>query len=142
MPRMSNPPTTMIQIKREGTWWGLPAPSDDSGTYEIETLVDSGRNAAGFMVGKVIGSDKIKLNLKWRSMNADEFNELLRFFDPNYGGSFINTVRFYDPRADGMVEKQMYVGNRSGQPFMMRETFANNWRPDGFIDVQANLIEV
>ena len=126
-----------IQIKINGEWVDLPDPDFGSGTFEISTQVSDGRNAKGNFVGKVIGSDKIALELKWSVLSPSKVATLLSYFNKNDGGHFIHSFRYYDPRENGWAIKKMYVSNRSGTPIMVK-----NASPKWITDVSISLVEV
>lgn len=136
-----------ISLTRTGTlgsytynWQNTPTPKMDSGGIEIATNVDGGRNAAGNFIGQTVGADKIKLNLEYPPLTDDEFNTLLTFFDRSQGGKFVVWVKFYDPRTQNKVIKEMYVGDRAGNPFRIGDT--SSGVPTHWLNVKANLIEV
>lgn len=118
----------------------LPAPQLGSGKVSISTLVDGGRNAAdGTFVGSVIGDDKLKIELQFFKLAPAEMQRFLALFDRKQGGHFVNTFRVFDPRVNDFVYKQMYVGDRSGTPYLVGKT---TLRPAYWRDVTANLVEV
>lgn len=117
----------------------VPTPALDSGKTTIATLVDGGRNSNGDFIGQVLGNDKLKIEMSWKVLTPEQFQTLLKIFDRQQGGSFVNDFRVFDPRVNDFVWKTMYVGDRSGRPFKVSpQTF----RPEYWLDVQANLIEV
>lgn len=116
----------------------LPAPALGSGKTTISTIVDSGRNTDGMFVGSVVGDDKLKIECKFPALSPEEMQRLLMIFDRKQGGSFVNRFRVFDPRVNDYVYMEMYVGDRSGEPY----TLDANGRPRFWKDVQANLIEV
>ena len=118
----------------------LPAPELGSGKVSVSTLVDGGRNAAdGTFIGSVIGDDKLKIELQFFKLSPDQMQRFLAIFDRQQGGRFVNTFRVFDPRANDFVYKQMYVGDRSGTPYLVDKT---TLRPAYWRDVTANLVEV
>ena len=118
----------------------LPAPELGSGKVSVSTLVDGGRNAAdGTFIGSVIGDDKLKIELQFIKLSPAEMQRFLAIFDRQQGGRFVNTFRVFDPRANDFVYKQMYVGDRSGTPYLVDKT---TLRPAYWRDVTANLVEV
>ena len=118
----------------------LPAPELCSGKVSVSTLVDGGRNAAdGTFIGSVIGDDKLKIELQFFKLSPAEMQRFLAIFDRQQGGRFVNTFRVFDPRANDFVYKQMYVGDRSGTPYLVDKT---TLRPAYWRDVTANLVEV
>ena len=43
----------------------------------------------------------------------------LKLFDRSQGGSFVNHFRVFDPRINNYTYLTMYVGDRSGIPYMV-----------------------
>ena len=117
----------------------LPAPAFGSGKVTISTIVDGGRNTEGNFIGSVVGDDKLKVECTFPALRPEEMKKLLRIFDRKQGGRFINTFRVFDPRVNGFVLMDMYVGDRSGTPYLVNP---NTMRPSYWRDVQANLIQV
>lgn len=111
----------------------LPEPSEYSAN--TSTLVDSGRNVQGVVVGSVIRSDVAKVELKWRYLTAQQWATVLSLFTD----SFYNDVRFFNQATAGYTTRQMYCGDRK----------AGVWRrhPEtgeimGFTNCSLSLIEV
>ena len=117
----------------------LPTPALGSGKVTISTIVDSGRNTEGKFLGSVIGDDKLKVECKFAALSPEEMQRLLKIFDRRQGGSFVNRFRVFDPRVNDFVYMDMYVGDRSGFPYMVN---SETMRPRFWKDVQANLIEI
>ena len=111
----------------------LPEPSTyKSGT---STLVDSGRNVSGYVIGSVIRNDVAKIELTWRYLTAEQWANILRQFTNN----FYNSVTFFNQATAEYTTRQMYVGDRS----------AGMWRRDprsgevmGWTNCALSLIEV
>ena len=117
----------------------LPTPMYDSGKVSIATLVDSGRNAQGNFIGTVVGNDKLKIECKFAALTPEQMMNWLRIFDREQGGRFINDFIVFDPRVNDFVRKTMYIGDRSGTPFLVDP---DTMRPKYWRNVQGNLIEV
>lgn len=117
----------------------LPAPAMGSNKISISTLVDGGRNTQGKFVGSVIGDDKLKIDLQWDILSPEQFMALLSIFDRKKGGKFVNDFIVYDPRYNDFRTITMYVGDRSGTPYLVGK---NTMRPQWITEVTANLIEV
>ena len=114
-------------------------PSFDSGAFTIATNVDGARNESGNFIGQVVGDDKFKIECSFKYMTPDKLRELLMIWDRKQGGSFVNSFLVFDPRVNDFVVKRMYVGDRSGRPYTINKT---TMRPNFWVDVKANLIEV
>lgn len=114
-----------------GVEW--PEPSEYSAN--TSTLVDSGRNVQGVVVGSVIRPSVSKIEVKWRYLTTKQWASIIGPFD----SQFYVSVRFYDQSSAGYVTKQMYVSDRK----------AGMWRrhPDsgevmGWTDCSLSLVEV
>lgn len=116
----------------------LPPPELGSGRISISTIVDGGRNTQGVFVGATVGDDKLKIEMNMGDLSPEEFRNFLKIFDRAQGGKFVNKFRVYDPRINDFRNITMYVGDRSGTPYLV----GSNGLPLYIKDVQANLIEV
>lgn len=117
----------------------LPTPALESGKITISTLVDGGRNSSGDFIGSVIGNDKLKIECKFNVLDPNQMQRLLQIFDRSQGGHFVNTFRVFDPRVNDFVYMDMYVGDRTGTPYMVSK---KTMQPSFWRNVQANLIQV
>lgn len=91
-------------ITVDGVAW--PEPSEYSAN--TSTIVDSGRNVQGVVVGAIVRSGVSKIEVKWRYLTAQQWASVIGPFDAN----FYVSVRFYDQSSAGYVTKQMYVSDR------------------------------
>lgn len=93
---------------------GKPFPSPKRGlNFVVSTMVSSGRNALGEVVGQRIGRDQYKVDtLVWPILDAQTWSEMLKEFD-----QFFVTVKFPDMVNNRWQTKKMYPGDRSAQPF-------------------------
>ena len=117
--------------------YDFPEPSTYSGN--TSTLVDSGRNVQGYMVGTVIRDDISKIEISWRYLTVEQWARIQKCFRQSSGGKFINLVEFFDQSVGGWVTKEMYVNDRK----------AGMWRRDpkdgdilGWTDCSLSLIQV
>ena len=118
---------------------GMPiVPAFDSGGFIIATNVDGARNESGNFIGQVVGNDKLKIEVSFKYMTPEQLQQLLSIWD-RPGGSFVNKFKVFDPRINDFTVKTMYVGDRSGRPYMINP---KTMRPEFWVDVKANLIEV
>ena len=114
--------------------YDFPEPSAYSGT--TSTLVDSGRNVEGKMVGSVIRGDVSKVEISWKYLTVEQWARILQCFEDK---KLINTVTFFDQSKGDFNTKEMYVNDRK----------AGMWRRDpvngnilGWTDCALSLIEV
>ena len=77
--------------------------------------------------------------MKFTMLSSEEMKNFLRIFDRSQGGSFVNRFRVFDPRINNDTYLTMYVGDRSGTPYMVNP---RTLRPSVWKDVTANLIQV
>lgn len=117
----------------------LPAPEWGSSGVAISTMVDGARNTYGDFVGSVVGDDKLKIDMSFPQLSNEQMAQFLRIFDRRQGGRFINRFRVFDPRVNGFVYLDMYVGDRTGVPYLVDK---RTMRPAFWSDVQANLIQI
>ena len=118
-------------ITVDGVAW--PEPSEYSAN--TSTIVDSGRNVQGVVVGSVIRHGVSKIEVKWRYLTAQQWASVIGPFDTN----FYVSVRFFDQSSAGYVTKQMYVSDRK----------SGMWRRDpgtgevmGWTGCSLSLVEV
>lgn len=120
------------------------------GTYEFpepsaysaitSTLVDSGRNVEGKMVGAVIRDNVSKIEISWKYLTVEQWARIQQCFRrTDEQDNFVNTVYFFDQTEGKIVKKDMYVSDRK----------AGLWRRDpqtgkvlGWTDCSLSLIEV
>lgn len=86
----------------------------DPSTYDAQTstLVDGGRNTEGYFVGDVIRYDMAKIEASWKILSDVEWSNILKLFNPVYGGNFINQVTFLDQVTNTYITREMYVSDR------------------------------
>lgn len=111
----------------------LPDPS----TYDAvtSTIVDSGRNVAGEVVGTVVRSDVAKIEVSWRYLTAQQWADIIGPFTAN----FMCQVRFFNQATASYTTRTMYVSDRTASMFRRH--------PDtgevlGFTNCSLSLIEV
>ena len=118
-------------ITVDGVAW--PEPSEYNAN--TSTIVDSGRNVQGVVVGSVIRHGVSKIEVKWKYLTARQWADVIGSFDTD----FYVSVRFFDQTSAGYVTKQMYVSDRK----------AGMWRrhPEtgeimGWVGCSLSLVEV
>lgn len=93
----------------------FPEPSTYSGT--TATLVDSGRNTDGYMIGSVIRDDVGKVEIGWRFLTVEQWRDILSQFSTARGGKFINTVTFFCQDSGEWETREMYINDRKASMF-------------------------
>lgn len=111
----------------------LPEPS----TYDATTatIVDSGRNIKGEVIGAVVRSDVAKIALSWRYLTAEQWATVIGPFTTQ----FMCDVRFFNQATASYTTRKMYISDRT----------ASMWRrhPEtgaimGFTNCSISLVEV
>lgn len=111
----------------------LPEPSSYSAT--TSTIVDSGRNVQGKVVGSVVRHDVAKVALKWNYLTARQWAVAIGPFTKN----FYCTVRFYNQATASYSTRQMYVSDRTAG---MWRRCPSNGNVMGWTDCSLSLVEV
>lgn len=114
---------------------GYELPEPSSYNAITSTIVDSGRNVEGKVVGSVVRSDVAKIELSWKYLTAQQWADILSLF--TY--SFYNEVRFMNQVINNYDVRTMYVSDRN----------AGMWRrhPEsgeimGYTNCSLSLVEV
>lgn len=114
---------------------GVPLPEPSTYSANTSTLVDSGRNVSGYVIGSVIRSNVAKIELSWRYLTALQWANAIGPFDAN----FYCTVQFFNQSTAQYETRQMYVSDRK----------AGMWRRDpdtgevlGWTECGFSLVEV
>lgn len=111
----------------------LPEPSSYEGT--TSTIVDSGRNVQGKVVGSVVRHDVAKVTMSWNYLTAKQWATILSLFTTN----FYCSVRFYNQTTAGYTTRQMYVSDRTAG--MWRRSPING-NVMGWTSAKLSLVEV
>ena len=114
---------------------GYQLPEPSSYNAITSTIVDSGRNVEGKVVGSVVRHDVAKIELSWKYLTAEQWANILSIFTYR----FSNSVRFMNQATNHYDVRTMYVSDRS----------AGMWRrhPDtgeimGYTNCSLSLVEV
>ena len=89
----------------------LPEPSTYSAV--TSTIVDSGRNTNGYVVGSVVRHDVAKVELSWRFLTPEQWASVIGPFTKN----FYCTVTFFNQATAGYTTRTMYVSDRNADMF-------------------------
>ena len=115
-------------ITVDGVAW--PEPS----TYDANTatIVDSGRNVQGRVIGAVVRHDVAKIEVSWRYLTAEQWSQVIRPFTEK----FYVTVTFFN-QTTAMNRRWMVEGQHTdipkatfGDP-MGNSRFSDRWIEDG-----------
>ena len=113
---------------------GYELPSPKRGVRPmVATLVDSGRNANGSVVGQRVGRDQYKIDgLEWPWLTAGEWSQILRLLS-----NFFVYVTFVDPVSNTKKTIRMYPGDRSAEPYWVTDSGT----PTHYRNCKVNLID-
>lgn len=99
----------------------------------VTTVVNSGRNANGVVVGQKIGRDQYKIDgLEWAWLTASQWEKILSILN-----NFFVNVTFHDPVTNGIKTVKMYCGDRTASPYWVD----GNGKPTHYKDCKVNLID-
>lgn len=116
--------------------FAFPEPSTYSAT--TSTVVDSGRNVEGYVIGAVIRDGVSKVSLSWNFISAENWASIMEKFNMAQGGSFYNDVTFFCQDTNSWVTRQMYVSDRTADVFLRDKS--GNIR--GYTGAAMSLVEV
>ena len=94
---------------------GYDFPDPSAYSANTSTLVDSGRNVEGKMVGSVIRDNVSKVEISWKYLTVEQWASILKCF--RGAENFTNNVTFFDQSAGAWVTKEMYVNDRKAGLF-------------------------
>ena len=135
-----------ISVLSGDTGFLVPTPSTYVGN--TATIVDSARNADGYMLGTVIRNGVAKIQMTWNFISADDWAAMLKQFEPDYGGAFVRSVTFFNQTSGELETRDMYVGDRTSSGSFLLYNAENTpdeshiGLPRGYLGAQFSLIEV
>lgn len=117
--------------------YNFPEPSE----YEanVSTIVNSGRNVQGKVVGTVIRDDVAKVTLSWRFLTVSDWAKINKCFSMKHGGKFYNDVTFFNQVTGEWETRKMYVSDRNASMFR-RDPITGD--VVGYIGAKLSLVEV
>lgn len=99
----------------------------------VTTVVNSGRDANGAVVGQRVGRDQYKIDgLEWSYLTASQWETILSLVS-----NFFFYVTFTDPVTGNRKTVKMYCGDRSGEPYWVTA----GGKPTHYINCKVNLID-
>lgn len=108
-------------------------PSKRGVSIVVTTVVNSGRNANGAVVGQKVGRDQYKIDgLEWPFLTAAQWSKILGILN-----TFFVDVTFSDPVTNKRKTIKMYCGDRTAQPYWVD----SNGKPTHYKDCKVNLID-
>lgn len=114
---------------------GVPLPEPSKYSSNTSTLVDSGRNVEGKVIGSVVRSDVAKVEIQWRYLTVQQWANILGLFTNN----FYNSVRFFNQSTGDYSTRDMYVGDRKADIFRRDP---ESGKVLGYVDCGFSLVEV
>lgn len=118
---------------------GVDLPEPATYSANTSTLVDSARNVQGKMIGSVIRDDVAKVEMSWRYLTVSQWATIGRLFKQSAGGSFINSVTFFDQTEGKYLTRQMYISDRKAGLFRRDP---DSGEVLGWTDCSLSLVEV
>lgn len=113
--------------------YDFPEPSAYSAV--TSTIVDSGRNVEGKVVGSVVRSDVAKIELSWKFLTVEQWATILSIFN----SSFFNEVKFFNQATGNYDVRTMYVSDRDASVFRRDP---NSGTVIGWVNPKLSLVEV
>ena len=99
----------------------------------VTTVVNSGRDANGAVVGQRVGRDQYKIDgLEWSWLTAAQWNSILQAMS-----DFFFYVTFQDPVSGGSKTVKMYCGDRQGEEYWVD----SSGKPTHYRNCKVNLID-
>lgn len=102
------------------------------------TIVDSGRNVKGVVVGGVVRENVAAVDVSFNYISCDVWSNILKQFDSNYGGSFYQWVTFFDQVSKTTSKRKMYVGDRTTGGLHILDRKGN---PKAWLNAKLSLVE-
>ena len=116
---------------------GYDFPEPSAYSANTSTLVDSGRNVEGYMIGSVIRDDISKIEISWRYLTVEQWARIQQCFRGK--DKFTNDVTFFDQSEGDWVTKTMYVNDRKAGIFRRDPSTGDVL---GWTDCSLSLIQV
>ena len=113
---------------------GYELPEPSSYNAITSTIVDSGRNVEGKVVGSVVRSDVAKIELGWKFLTVEQWAAILSLFN----SSFFNEVRFFNQATGNYDVRTMYVSDRDASVFRRDP---NSGAVMGWVNPKLSLVE-
>lgn len=126
-------------VGSSGSYTDLPAPSSYKMTSS--TLVNSGRNVNGYVVGEVKRSGVRSLEVSWNFLTQAQFTLIASFFDTN----FYFECKYFDTITGTYQTKTMYVSDRPSDTAQIQVSLDGNGNITaikGYVNTQLSIIEV
>lgn len=113
-----------------------PCPHEYVGT--TSTIVDSGRNVNGHVVGGVVREDVAAVDVTYNYISIKDWAKILQQFNSKYGGSFYRRVTFFNQVSQALETRTFYVGDRTTGGMHI---FDKKGMPTGWLGAKLSLVE-
>lgn len=113
-----------------------PCPSSYVAT--TSTVVDSGRNINGYVIGGVVREDVAAIDITYNYISVKEWHNILKQFDGKQGGSFYKSVTFFNQSTNSWGTRTFYVGDRTTGGLHILD---KNGKPQGWLNAKLSLVE-
>ena len=108
-------------------------PCDRGVTIMVTSVVNSGRNINGVVVGQKVGRDQFKIDgLQWSWLTAKQWEEILTLLT-----DFFVNVTFTNPVTNKIQTIVMYCGDRTAEPYWLDSSGS----PTHYRNCKVNLID-
>lgn len=115
-----------------------PFASPSEYNVTTSTIVDSGRNVNGKVVGAVVREDVVAIDIVFNYITVEDWSTILKLFDSSQGGSFYQKVEFYDQTSNSWKTRTMYVGDRTSNGLHMLD---KNGYPQAWLGAKLSLVQ-
>lgn len=102
------------------------------------TVVDSGRNVSGVVIGSVVRESVCAIDATWNYISVEDWAKILQQFNSKYGGSFYRRVTFFNQVSANWESKTFYVGDRTTAGLIVLD---HNGNPRGWQNAKLSLVE-
>lgn len=113
----------------------VPYPSEGQALFETTRMVDSGRNANGELVGRVVGRSNDKQNMSWAVMPCEKWWEMNRFFE---NGHFTFYCCYFNHNLGQWNTRLFYLGDVKANPYIVNP---QSGEPAFYRDASFNVID-
>lgn len=98
--------------------YSIAVPYPTAAPFETARLVDSGRNANGTMVGRMVGRSIDKVTLSWEKIACEDWWHMNRWFE---AGHFTFYCHYFSHNTGRWITRLYYLGNVKVEPQLVRE---------------------
>ena len=114
---------------------GIPWPEPSAYNASTSTIVDSGRNVQGRVIGAVVRNDVAKVEVSWRYLTAEQWARIIGPFTQR----FYVSVTFFNQATAAYTTREMYISDRTASMWRRHPTTGEVM---GWVDPKLSLVEV